>query len=195
MRVPSIIRGDRLRHRIFFRLTRWLGAELDHVGKMLTHRTTFFGAPFGAFVQEVLRGPSSWSVGERELFAAVVSRANDCAFCLGTHGAIAESSLGTDGVDGWADGRFGVRVTAACRFVDKLTRDPDAMSAADVAAAREAGVDDTALAEAIHVAFAFNVINRIVNALDFAHPSERDRLRGAAILRRMGYRLPGFLMR
>jgi len=28
----------------------------------------------------VMRGPSPWSVGERELFAAFVSRLNQCVF-------------------------------------------------------------------------------------------------------------------
>jgi len=28
----------------------------------------------------VMRGPSPWSVGERELFAAVTSRLNQCVF-------------------------------------------------------------------------------------------------------------------
>ncbi|WP_434425530.1 hypothetical protein [Nannocystis pusilla] len=39
-----------------------------------------FGAPMGALFQEVLRGPSEWSIGERELFAAWVSKKNECEF-------------------------------------------------------------------------------------------------------------------
>ena len=69
------------------------------------------------------------------------------------------------------------------------------MSAADVQRARAAGVHDDALAEAIHVALFFNTINRIVDALGFEHRSDHDRRRGAEILRRRGYRLPGFLLR
>jgi hypothetical protein len=30
--------------------------------------------------QQVMRGPSPWSLGERELFAAFVSRVNRCPF-------------------------------------------------------------------------------------------------------------------
>ena len=40
----------------------------------------FFGAPHQAHTQAVMRGPSEWSVGERELFAAFVSRLNQCHF-------------------------------------------------------------------------------------------------------------------
>jgi hypothetical protein len=41
----------------------------------------------------------------------------------------------------------------------------------------------------------FNTINRVVDALGFEHRSDRDRRRGAEVLRRLGYRLPGFLLR
>jgi hypothetical protein len=56
-------------------------------------------------------------------------------------------------------------------------------------------VDDDALAEAIYVSFFFNAINRVVDALGFEHRSDRDRRWGAEVLRRLGYRLPGVLMR
>jgi alkylhydroperoxidase family enzyme len=87
------------------------------------------------------------------------------------------------------------QAAAAAAFVDALTRDAQSMSAADVDRVRAAGVDAYALAEAIYVAFLFNTINRVADALGFQHRSETSRRRGAAILRRGGYRLPGFLMR
>jgi Cation efflux family len=95
----------------------------------------------------------------------------------------------------WQGGRFGSRATAAARFVDALTRSPQSLTAEDVQQTRAAGVDDIALAEAVYVAFVFNTINRIVDALGFTHRSDRDRRRGAAILRRNGYRVPKFLLR
>ena len=48
--------------------------------RILTYRADIFGQPFSTYLQEVLRGPSDWSVGERELFAAFVSRKNQCAY-------------------------------------------------------------------------------------------------------------------
>ncbi len=48
--------------------------------RVLTYRPELFGAPFSQLLQEVMRGPSSWSVGERELFAAFVSSQNQCRF-------------------------------------------------------------------------------------------------------------------
>lgn len=195
MRLPDYGRGRRPAQRLFIALTRLAGAEIDDVGKVSLRRPELFGQPFLALTQLTMRGRSAWSVGERELFAAVVSHANACSFCLGTHGAIAGSALGRSVDEDWRDGRFGVRATAAARFLEVLTRDPDAVSPHDVAQARAAGVDDASLAEAVYVAYAFNTVNRVADALEFRHPSERARLRGARVLRLLGYRVPPFLLR
>ena len=46
----------------------------------LAYRPDLFGGSFQAISQEVLRGPSEWSVGQRELFAGFVSACNRCRF-------------------------------------------------------------------------------------------------------------------
>ena len=46
----------------------------------LDHRPEIFGRPFSEARQDVMRGPSTWSVAERELFAAFVSSLNQCPF-------------------------------------------------------------------------------------------------------------------
>lgn len=50
------------------------------VVKLLLHRPAFFGGPATRITQQVMRGPSPWSAGERELFAAFVSVQNQCPF-------------------------------------------------------------------------------------------------------------------
>jgi hypothetical protein len=50
------------------------------VVKLLLHRPGFFGGPARRITHRVMRGPSPWSVGERELFAAFVSVQNQCPF-------------------------------------------------------------------------------------------------------------------
>lgn len=50
------------------------------IRRILSYRADFFGQPFSTALQAVLRGPSDWSVGERELFAAFVSRLNQCDY-------------------------------------------------------------------------------------------------------------------
>ncbi len=50
------------------------------VVKTLLYRRDFWGDPYNEVIEKVMRGPSDWSVGERELFAAVVSKEVDCVF-------------------------------------------------------------------------------------------------------------------
>ena len=50
------------------------------VVRTLRYRKEFFGGPFSALTQQVMRGASPWTVGEREIFAAFVSRLNQCVF-------------------------------------------------------------------------------------------------------------------
>jgi hypothetical protein len=50
------------------------------VVRTLFYRKEFFGRPFSELTQHVMRGPSPWTVGERETFAAFVSRLNQCVF-------------------------------------------------------------------------------------------------------------------
>ncbi len=58
---------------------REIPAELDVI-RALAFRPERFGRPFGELAQQVMRGPSDWSPGERELFAAFVSAQNQCPF-------------------------------------------------------------------------------------------------------------------
>jgi hypothetical protein len=56
------------------------GGYVSDVVRMLTYRPELFGRPFSEALQDVMRGPSEWSVAERELFAAFVSAQNQCPF-------------------------------------------------------------------------------------------------------------------
>ena len=56
------------------------GAEPPDVLKTLHYRPEIFGRPYSEVLDVAMRGPSDWSVGERELFAAFVSSLNQCPF-------------------------------------------------------------------------------------------------------------------
>ena len=56
------------------------GAEPPDVLKTLHYRPEIFGRPYSEVLDLAMRGPSDWSVGERELFAAFVSSLNQCPF-------------------------------------------------------------------------------------------------------------------
>ena len=56
------------------------GEFVSDVVLVLGYRAELFGQPFSGTLQEIMRGPSEWSVAERELFAAFVSAQNQCPF-------------------------------------------------------------------------------------------------------------------
>jgi hypothetical protein len=56
------------------------GREPLGVVKTLLYRPDLFGRPFSEALDRAMRGPSEWSPGERELFAAFTSLLNQCPF-------------------------------------------------------------------------------------------------------------------
>ncbi len=81
MRIAKVERGHTLPQKLLLTMIRTLsGFEAPDVVKTLMYRKGYFGNPQRALTQAVMRGPSQWSVGEREIFAAFVSRLNQCVF-------------------------------------------------------------------------------------------------------------------
>jgi hypothetical protein len=81
MRLRNVERGAGLSTRILFGIIRMRsGFRASGVIRTLKYRSEMFGRPHSAHTQAVMRGPSEWSIGERELFAAFVSRLNKCEF-------------------------------------------------------------------------------------------------------------------
>ena len=81
MRVPAVEHRHRFAEKLKLILIRLLSRRrVPDVVKTLMYRPELWGRPMGAWTQAVMRGPSEWSVGERELFAAFTSRMNQCVF-------------------------------------------------------------------------------------------------------------------
>jgi hypothetical protein len=81
VRLKAVERGDRLVNRLLYAVIRVVsGFRAPDVVRTLRYRRTFFGQPHTLHTQAVMRGASAWTVGERELFAAFVSRLNQCVF-------------------------------------------------------------------------------------------------------------------
>ena len=80
MRLKKVHSGHRLREKAILGMMRLVTGHAPGVVRTLMYRKEFFGAPWTALTQQVMRGPSEWTVGERETFAAFVSRLNQCVF-------------------------------------------------------------------------------------------------------------------
>ena len=126
--------------------------------------------PLIEFHEALLRGPSPFSVAERELIAAYVSGLNRCRFCHGVHTATAERLGIAQGLiprlvrePESLDAADNMRPVLA--FARKLTLEPHGMSEADADAVLAAGWDESAIYHAAAVTALFNFMNRLVEGV------------------------------
>jgi hypothetical protein len=80
MRLPVVEHRHRLREKLILAIIRLSGRRAPDIVRTLLYRPEFFGRHASAWTQAVMRGSSRWSVGERELFAALTSKLNQCPF-------------------------------------------------------------------------------------------------------------------
>ena len=80
MRLKKVHQGHSLRDKLMLRVIHVMAGHAPGVVRTLRYRKAFFGSPFSELTQQVMRGPSPWTIGERETFAAFVSRLNQCVF-------------------------------------------------------------------------------------------------------------------
>ena len=109
---------------------------------------------------------------EREMLATAVSAANDCFYCMDSHGAFANALLERDGATDLAPLIDAVKVGSSEGFDDKMRallhiartvrREPRDLTAADIAAAHAAGATDADVQLAVLIAAAFSMYNRMV---------------------------------
>lgn len=80
MRIGAAERGHASSRLLYGVIRLVSGFRAPDVVRTLRYRPEFFGRPHSEHTQAVMRGDSYWSIGERELFAAFVSRLNACLF-------------------------------------------------------------------------------------------------------------------
>jgi uncharacterized peroxidase-related enzyme len=118
----------------------------------------------------VMRAPSAFGAGERELIAAYVSGVNDCQYCHGVHTVTAEAfgvpeGLLTAALADLDSSPVDERMKPVLAYVGKLTRTPSKMTDADAEAVFAVGWDEAALHDAVLVCALFNFMNRMVEGL------------------------------
>lgn len=88
MRLMILDKGHGFRTKGLFAVIRTISRlPVPDAIKLNRYRPDFYGTPMRELTQEAMRGPSVWSVGDRELMGAVVSKTNNCEVCTKTrHG-------------------------------------------------------------------------------------------------------------
>jgi uncharacterized peroxidase-related enzyme len=127
---------------------------------------------------------------ERELLATAVSAANDCFYCMDSHGAFASELLhraGAEGADSLVDGvksggsdGVGAKMSALLGIARTVQRNPRALRREDVEDALEAGATDADAQLAVLIASAFCMYNRMVDGLRARTPASADAYRERA---------------
>ncbi len=127
---------------------------------------------------------------DRELLATAVSGANDCFYCMDSHGAFASELLyrtGTDAVEALVDGiksgksdGVGAKMAALLIIARIVQRNPRDLSRQDVARALEAGATDEDTQLTVLIASAFCMYNRMVDGLRANTPASADAYRARA---------------
>ncbi|MFJ6569301.1 carboxymuconolactone decarboxylase family protein [Streptomyces sp. NPDC091292] len=165
---------------------------LPDAAKLVFYRPDFYGTRAKVFTHEAMRGPSDWSVGDRELMAAYVSKVNGSAFCVGAHTATASQAY-QDGprvaavLADLESAPVAEPLRATLRMLGKLTQERN-ISAEDMRAVLAAGVSRRQIQDALAVCAAFNTTDRLADAFGFELLSPEGFEAGAKYLLKRGYR-------
>jgi uncharacterized peroxidase-related enzyme len=176
---------------LFATIRLFSGRALPDAAKLVFYRPDFYGNTAKRFTHLAMRGPSAWSVGDRELMAAVVSRANDSAFWVGAHTATAERAYADPALVravladlDTAPIEDGLRTVL--RLLVTLTRE-GTITGEEVHAVLALGVTRQQVEDALAVATAFNVTNRLADAFGFEVLDAGGFAAGAKFLLKRGY--------
>lgn len=127
---------------------------------------------------------------EREMLATAVSAANDCFYCMDSHGAFATALLERSGstelvplVDtiklGLSDG-LDAKMQALLHIARTVRRAPRELTAAEVDTAQAAGATDADVQLAVLIAAAFSMYNRMVDGFRARTPPTAEAYRARA---------------
>jgi len=193
MRLEVLNRGYGSGTRLLFALIRLFSRHpVPDAAKLVFYRPDFYGSRAKEFTHEAMRGPSAWSVADRELMAAYVSKVNESAFCVGAHTATARRAY-QDGAKVQAvladleSAPVEEPLRATLQMLGKLTAEGK-LSAEDMREVLSAGVSRQQVEDALAVCAAFDTTNRLADAFGFEVLSPEGFEAGAKYLLKRGYR-------
>jgi AhpD family alkylhydroperoxidase len=194
MRLAILDSGHGFGTKLLFALIRTVSRQpvLDVI-KLVRYRPDFYGRPMQGVTQGAMRGPSAWSVGDRELMAAFVAKTNHCEFCTKAHLAVAQGAYHRDGkrvsdlLSDLETAAIEEPLRATLLMLGKLTRE-HVVDADDMRAVLAAGASRQQIEDALAVCFSFNVIGRLADAFGFFVPGPKAFEAGAKYLLARGYR-------
>jgi AhpD family alkylhydroperoxidase len=171
VRLDILTRGYSPGTKLLFAIIRlFSGHPLPDAAKLTFYRPDFYGARAKEFTHEAMRGPSDWSIGDRELMAAYVSKVNESAFCVGAHTATASRAY-QDGprvaavLADLESAPVEEPLRATLRMLGTLSAEGK-LSAEDMREVLSAGVSARQIEDALAVCAAFNATGRLAEAFE-----------------------------
>jgi uncharacterized peroxidase-related enzyme len=193
MRLAILDGGHGFGTKVLFAMIRvFSGHPVLDVIKLVKYRADFYGDPMSGVTQEAMRGPSKWSVGDREMMAALVAKTNGCEWCTQAHSAVARGAYGDEAkvsavLSNLDTAPIEEPLRATLRMLRKLTRE-HAVNVDDMRAVLAAGVSRDQIEDSLAVCFAFNTVGRLADAFGFFQPGPKAFEAGAKYLLARGYR-------
>jgi len=193
MRLAILDNGHDVRTKALFALIRASSRlPVPDAVKLNRYRPDFYGMPMRELTQEAMRGPSAWSVGDRELMGAFVSQTNNCEVCTTTHAAVAAMAYQDEAkvsaaLSDLETAAIEEPLRETLRMLRKLTRE-HTVDAEDMRAVLAAGVARQQIEDALAVCFTFNTVDRLSRTFGWVVTSDEAFQAGAKFLLARGYR-------
>lgn len=149
-------------------------------------------SPVAQLVQNVMRGQSAFTAGERELIAIYVSVLNSCDYCFNSHQEIAVNlevdPKSLEAIKNSDMETVEEHFRPILALVKKLTLTPGQMAQTDIDNVLSAGWDEQAIKDAIAICSLFNFMNRLVDGYGLQQPSPEQLTAMATGINTHGYK-------
>ena len=136
-------------------------------------------APIRELTQELLRGKSTLTEGERELIATVVSNGNRCRFCTAAHTATADALLGDNTVtekikENIEAAPVSEKMKALLTIARNTGENGKKVTPEMIERAKKAGATDIEIHDTVLIAALFCLYNRYVDGLATVTPENPE---------------------
>jgi uncharacterized peroxidase-related enzyme len=126
--------------------------------------------PIRDLTQILLRGPSTLSIGERELIASIVSHDNECKFCTMAHTAVTDFVFGDFSIaekvkNNLESAPVGDKMKALLKIARLVGQSGKNVTDTSIEEAKKHGATDIEIHDTVLIASLFCLYNRYVDGL------------------------------
>ncbi len=192
MRLQNVEKGDGFFQALLFRFISMVsGMRLPDAARIVMYHQDFYGKPMTTWTQAAMRGDSNWSVGERELFAAMTAKWNSCTFCIQAHSAIAslvlDKTMVNAALEDFRQAKLSPRLHTILVFLEIFTNTPDELTVEHIRTLLRNGITQQEVEDAMAVVTLFSITVRLADTLNFAILNDKDSSKGADRMLAQGY--------